>query len=242
MNLFNVHPLTYFVIFLAFFTGKIREIFVFLALIVIHEYGHFLACKMFKWNVDKIYIYPFGGMCKSNEMINKSLNEELLILVMGPLFQIIFAFLFKSIPNVLLYNYFLLSFNLLPIYPLDGGRILCNIFMRIFPYKKSLKYSIYLSYLFLLITIFCISNYIIVYVSFFFLINKVIDENKNVNYYFNKFLLERYLYHFYFKSSIKINDICDMYKEKNNLLISGDLLLNEKKFLENYFVDIEKLF
>lgn len=197
-------------------------------------------CKLFKWNVDKIYIYPFGGMCKCNEMINRQLNEELLILVMGPLFQIVFAFLFKDIPNILLFNYFLLSFNLLPIYPLDGGRIVCNIFMHIFPYKKSLKYSIFLSYLFLLITFFFINNYIIVYISLFFLINKIIAEHKNINYYFNRFLLERYLYHIYFKKSVKINNINDMYKEKNNWILNDNMLMNEKIFLKKYFFNIEK--
>ena len=40
------------------------------ALIIVHEMGHFLAAHHFKWNLDKIAVYPFGGCVKFDEKIN----------------------------------------------------------------------------------------------------------------------------------------------------------------------------
>ena len=59
-------------------------------LIIIHELGHILISLIFKWNIDKIIILPFGGLTKYNEIINRPLIEEFLISVAGITFQIIF--------------------------------------------------------------------------------------------------------------------------------------------------------
>ena len=67
-----------------------------MSLIVFHEFGHFLTAKQFNWNIDGIYIYPLGGITKFNTDINKPIVEELLVTLMGPIFQIV-LFLFKKI-------------------------------------------------------------------------------------------------------------------------------------------------
>ena len=42
-----------------------------MSLIIVHEFGHLLMAKHYKWNTDKIYIYPLGGITKFDVIINK---------------------------------------------------------------------------------------------------------------------------------------------------------------------------
>ena len=211
-----------------------------MSIIFVHELGHLFAAKYYKWNVDKIYIYPLGGITKFNDLVNRSLKEELIIVMMGPLFQICYYFLLVSLGyrDLYLFNFILLIFNLLPIYPLDGGKIL-NILLAFFlPYKKSLTFTLLFSFFtyFLIFTIICFF-----YKSFFFilvclsLILKVIEEYKKKNYYFNKFLLERYLYCYRFKKTKYVKSIKDMYKDYRHLFFSKDGYLTEREMLKKYF-------
>ena len=43
----------------------------------------------YKWNIEKIIILPFGALTLFHEKINKPLFEEFIILIMGPIFQIV---------------------------------------------------------------------------------------------------------------------------------------------------------
>ena len=107
---------------MAFLIGSFMPFIILLLLIIVHEIGHFLTAIFFKIEVDKIYIYPFGGVSKFNISLNESLLKEFLILIMGPLFQIAFYFIiinidyFNNYINLItVYNYTILLFNLLPI-------------------------------------------------------------------------------------------------------------------------------
>ena len=135
-------------------------------LIIVHELGHFLSALFFKIDVDKIYIYPFGGISKLNISLNESLIKELIILIMGPVFQIMCYLVlsnmdyFYNYHNLIrVYHYTILTFNLLPIYPLDGGKLLNILFSFNLSFKKSLNITIYISYFtIILYSIYLLSN------------------------------------------------------------------------------------
>ena len=74
-------------------SGLFKNVIMFTSIIFIHELGHFLMAKYFKWNIDKIYFYPYGGYTKFNDYLNRPLYQELLIMLAGPLFQIIYYFI-----------------------------------------------------------------------------------------------------------------------------------------------------
>lgn len=159
--------------------------------------------KHFKWNFDKIAIYPFGGCTKFNEKINKSLKEELLILINGPLFQILLYIIViilnikgiittRSLNLFKNYHYTLLIFNLLPIYPLDGGRILNIIMNYLLPYKKGNKIVILISII-LTLTLILLYNSLNYILMSILLITEIIIYLKRQNYLYNKMLLERYI-------------------------------------------------
>ena len=115
-------------------TGNFNNFLLYFSIIFIHELGHLTMGLIFGWKIDNISFYPYGGVTKFNEDINRPLKEELLILLMGPLTQIIYYLIiinFISLRNINIFRYYhysILIFNLLPIYPLDGGKIL-NIFL-----------------------------------------------------------------------------------------------------------------
>ena len=198
---------------MAFLIGSFMPFIILLLLIIVHEIGHFLTAIFFKIEVDKIYIYPFGGVSKFNISLNESLLKEFLILIMGPLFQIAFYFIiinidyFNNYINLItVYNYTILLFNLLPIYPLDGGKLLNIILSTKLSFRNSFDVSIIVSYLtLLLISIYLLcrnlSLNIVVIISF--LIFKISKELKKRKYIFDKFLLERYLNRYSFKKRKK---------------------------------------
>lgn len=230
---------------MAFLIGSFMPFIILLLLIIVHEIGHFLTAVFFKIEVDKIYIYPFGGVSKFNISLNESLLKEFLILIMGPLFQIAFYFIiinidyFNNYINLItVYNYTILLFNLLPIYPLDGGKLLNIILSTKLSFRNSFDVSIIVSYLtLLLISIYLLcrnlSLNIVVIISF--LIFKISKELKKRKYIFDKFLLERYLNRYSFKKRKKVNSINNFMRGKYHLVKKGNKYYTEKTILENKF-------
>ena len=72
---------------LSILTASYKYFIIISSLIVIHELGHFLTAKVLNLEIDKIYIYPLGGISRINMPLNISIYKELLVLIMGPLFQ-----------------------------------------------------------------------------------------------------------------------------------------------------------
>lgn len=211
-----------------------------MSIIVIHEMGHYIACRLLKWKTDVICIYPLGGILKLNEDINRSLKEELIIVISGPLVQILYYHLFlTSCSNdIKIFNFFLLVFNLLPVYPLDGGKIMNIVLSFFLPYRVSLNVSIIISFVVYIFEIFFFTMYYysaFIYIVFFLILLKIIDENKKINYYFNKFLLERYLKKFNFKKIKYVNHVNKMYKERKHYFYVDNSIISEDKYLKTYF-------
>lgn len=209
-----------------------------MSLIIFHEIGHLTSAKIFNWQVDKIYIYPLGGITRFNDKINKPLVEDLIVTLMGPIFQIILAyFLIKLDSRVYLFNKTLLLFNLLPIAPLDGSKLVAVFLSLIIRYKKSLYLNIvisFITYLFVLSYFVLYKNSIIFLFVIFLLFFKIIDEKNKISFYFDKFLLERYLYIFKFKKTKVVKDVNNFYKYKNNI-VKTSKLKTEKELLKEYF-------
>ena len=69
------------------------------------------------------------------------------------------------------------------------------------------------------------------------LINKINDEVKNHNYYYNKFIFERYLYNFKFPKIkvLKNNKINKMYRDKKHIFKIKNEYITENKILKQKF-------
>lgn len=191
----------------------------------------------FKWKIDKICIYPYGGISKFSVIINIYNYQELLVLISGPLLQIVFMVLFLPFLSIkyhntfIFYNMFILTFNLLPIYPLDGGKLMKILFSNFISFKFSYILSFIISCILIgiLLALSIITNNYLFLIIIIFLYLKLLSNDINIIY--NKFLLERYLYNFNFKKIIEVKNINKLKKDRKHI-ISG---IDEKEYLNMYF-------
>jgi len=118
--------------------------------VVLHELGHALMARRFKIGTKKITLLPIGGIA-SMEKIPESPRQEFLVSIAGPIVNVIiatllyfiipikdimnlnldesFSFLVRfNMQNFLFYlflvNVALVVFNMIPAFPMDGGRVL----------------------------------------------------------------------------------------------------------------------
>jgi stage IV sporulation protein FB len=131
----QIHPLLWVVIALAVATAHFIELMMVLLIIFVHEMGHGAAASFFSWRIKKIALLPFGGVAEVDEHGNRPLKEELVVVLAGPLqhvwmlglsylFFIAGVFPEKWHTLFMEYNLMILVFNLIPIWPLDGGKLM----------------------------------------------------------------------------------------------------------------------
>lgn len=218
------------------FCGLFNNFIVYFFLLFIHELGHTLTGIILGYKLDKIKFYPYGGVTLFKCSYNTPLIKEFLVLIMGPFFQIIGYYILKQFVNydyLIIYHYTLLLFNLLPIYPLDGGKLL-NIILN---YRFNYKLSFYLSFYFSIICLFFLVLYSFYIGNFNFsiilivLFIKLMRLHKDFKYNYNNFLLERYLYNYNFKNTSCIDSYDKFYRDRKHIIKMSP----EKKFLVKYF-------
>lgn len=94
--------------------------------VALHELGHSVVARAKGGYIQEIVLYPFGGAAKIANL-SKRPGDEILIALAGPAVSLALAVLFYSIPltyDLARLNLALCLFNLLPVFPMDGGRVL----------------------------------------------------------------------------------------------------------------------
>lgn len=138
-------------------TNQIQIYMLIMLFALIHELGHLLAGLTLKLKLEKIEIIPVGvsiAFKLKTEDFNKKIGKsnlleikKILIAIAGPLTNIIIIWAALKLniniiqKIIIIYaNILILIFNLLPIYPLDGGRILKGILNILVGKRKTNKY------------------------------------------------------------------------------------------------------
>ena len=124
-------------------------------LVLLHEFGHVLACREVGGSANRIVVWPLGGLAfvappprpwptlwtiVAGPLVNVVLAPALVVLayLAWPAEDAEPTNLSNLATALAVFNVGLLIFNLLPIYPLDGGRILQALLWRLFGLRASL--------------------------------------------------------------------------------------------------------
>lgn len=148
------------------FFEKIESLFICYMFIIMHELSHMICALLFNIDIEEISLMPTGVSAKYKGKISNL--KELIISLAGPAASIFLAFLYNN-EIYFMINIFIVIFNLIPIYPLDGGRIFRVLLKMIFGEKMGKKISTYFTNI-LVIGIFLISIFVAAYYKKFFLL------------------------------------------------------------------------
>ena len=126
--------------------------------VLLHEFGHAFAAKAYGIKTADITLLPIGGVARMEQMPEKPF-QELVVAIAGPLVNLVivivlFAVLFVGgqlggrmlsepletrhlLSSLLVTNVAMFFFNLLPAFPLDGGRVLRAILATQIDYARA---------------------------------------------------------------------------------------------------------
>ena len=205
-----------------------------LLLIFLHELGHILVASIFKIKINRI-VLTVMGLFMDAETNDLSFIKGIIFYLSGLIVNLILLFFLKEEFKKI--NLFILIINLIPIYPTDGYNILNSIISYFVPYKISKYISNYLS-LILSCIIFCYfinKMDFLLFVMLLYLVYLSIISIRNINFDYERFLLNRYLNNFDFKTK-RINyknNIDNMfYKYKIVEANLANKLIKEKEILK----------
>lgn len=134
--------------------------------VILHEYGHALAARSYGVRTADILILPVGGLARLERLPEKPI-QELVVAIAGPavnlgLMFIGFLYLWLSggdtdvmgsmaeqpqpsganlVPQLILINGALFAFNLIPAFPMDGGRIFRSLLSMVLPKTTATEWA-----------------------------------------------------------------------------------------------------
>lgn len=156
---------------LFYFTKQMEIYLVIMLLAILHELGHLIAGLLLGMKPEKMDIMPYG-VSISFRLTPKDYNKKiklgnylelkkLIVALAGPFVNAVMIVIALSMnldiffTMMIVYsNLLLILFNLLPIYPLDGGRIVKGILHIFLGKRKAEKYSNRISFVFLIMITF----------------------------------------------------------------------------------------
>jgi Zn-dependent protease len=127
------------------------------ACVVLHEFGHALTARRFGIGTRDITLLPIGGLARLERMPRRPI-EEFLVAIAGPAVNVViaallFAWMFVSgdwepvnglsvargsfAERLMVVNGGLVLFNMLPAFPMDGGRVLRALLAARLPYERA---------------------------------------------------------------------------------------------------------
>lgn len=147
-----------FIFLILFYFTKQIELYTYIMIFaLIHELGHLIAGMLMGMKPERLELMPFGvtisfkiNVKEYNKKINKGnalVVKKIIVAFAGPIMNLLIILAMFNInldfekSLIIIYtNFLIMVFNLLPIYPLDGGRILKGFLHINFGKRKSEKY------------------------------------------------------------------------------------------------------
>ena len=148
---FSIHPL--FILFGIYFAfcGKVFSFLVYTFTAVLHEFGHYCQAEKLGYRLVKLQLLPYGAVI-SGELEGLRFKDEVLVALAGPILNLTVVLIFLALwwlfPEIYPYtdtvmqaNLSLGIINLIPAYPLDGGRVFRAGLSRVCKRKTALTIS-----------------------------------------------------------------------------------------------------
>ncbi|WP_238882110.1 site-2 protease family protein [Clostridium sp. YIM B02551] len=117
--------------------------------VLLHEISHGVMAVIFGMNIEKLLIHPLGFFIEIEDMDELTEEKQIIVYLAGPLTNLLIAIIIYIcsgyyFSNMSVINLVLCFFNLLPAYPLDGGKIFGIILSKRLTYRLASKVIIYL--------------------------------------------------------------------------------------------------
>ena len=161
--------------------GKFTSFICCMLSVFLHEIGHAFVGRKLGYQLNLITLLPYGAMLSGSNNPFKS-NDDIKISIAGPivnvllllislLFWLVFPFMQNLLSEFMWANIYTFCFNILPIYPLDGGRILVASLSKKLTRIKALKTTKIIGYVITFLI------FVLFFVSFFFNLNYMLGIN-----------------------------------------------------------------
>lgn len=146
-------------------TWNILEYLALFLIVTLHEFGHALACRQVGGTVNRIVLWPLGGVAyvdpppRPGATLWSIAAGPLVNVALAPVLAALYFFarssgwaesmpdVFRLINAVLWIDVGLLIFNVLPVYPLDGGQILRSLLWFVLGRARSLMAAAVIGFL-----------------------------------------------------------------------------------------------
>ena len=203
----HIHPLLWAVLGIGIITAHFQQLIMLFFIVLVHELGHAAAASYFSWRIKRIMLLPFGGVAEVEEHGNRPIHEEIIVTISGPLTHFVLMLIsysllslsvisFEQHQQFMLQNVMILGFNLLPIWPLDGGKLLFLYLSRNLPFLQAFEKMLYASGMLLGILLVGAAvlylQHLHLWIVLGFLAFSIYMEWRHKQYVYLRFLLDRY--------------------------------------------------
>lgn len=190
----SIRPLFIIYVIICLYFSWTNVLFFYVMAIALHEFAHYVVANKLGYDIHSIVFSISGAGLHGNCVFNE--KDDIKISLAGPLVNLLMILFLLSLwwiyPTSYLFTYdfficniSVMCFNLLPIYPLDGGRVLMAILaIKKVDKSKVKKAMLFISFvigLFVLVlfvvSVFYNINYNLLIIGMFMTINSIIHDN-----------------------------------------------------------------
>lgn len=155
---FRVHFLTLLSALLAVALGAPKEMLTVAAAMGLHETAHLLAARVCNLQVDSVELMPFGGAARLHNLYGIPRGKMIAVALAGPGMNLLCALMgaalgwwelaaFPATARWVRIHLALMLFNLMPVIPLDGGRVLYALGQGLLGSRRALRLGVTLAHL-----------------------------------------------------------------------------------------------
>lgn len=179
---------------LSFYLKFLDKLMLTYAVTVLHELAHIFVAKKLGVDVLKVEILPFGITMRLTDVGIKNPKDEIKISLAGPISNLLIVFFLNALYNgphkdfIFTTSLVMGVFNLLPILPLDGGRVLRCVLIKKYGYIRAMSITLSVTKAFSVVLIFLGAfllwltkfNFSVLLIGSFLVAN-ITEERKNAN-------------------------------------------------------------